>query len=154
MHLKHALSCGDSGSSYIFSTLPPMELAVHHNDVSSTRSSCGDSGSSKTLNTAPPSPLGRNRFTILLNSPPHHISGTRPLICQFRFFTFAKVLNPPPNFSQARGRGRAEKESGGVWGAQPPQFATTMSLSAVLKGSICALFLLAGCHFQANVHGG
>ena len=71
------------------------------------------------LKHSPPSPLGRNRFTILLNSPPHHISGTRTLICQLRFFTFAKVLNPPPNFSQTRGRGRTEKESGGVWGAAP-----------------------------------
>ena len=31
MHLEHALSCGDSDSSEIFSTLPPMELPVHHN---------------------------------------------------------------------------------------------------------------------------
>ena len=64
--------------------------------------SCCDSGSSYIFSTLPP---------------PHHISGTR----HPRFFTFAKVLNPPPNISQTRGRGRAEKESGGGFGgAQPP----------------------------------
>ena len=37
---------------------------------------------------------------------------------------------------------------------QPPQFATTMSLTGVLKESICTLFLLARCHVEANLHGG
>ena len=31
IHLKHAASCDDSGSSYIYNTIPPMALAVHHN---------------------------------------------------------------------------------------------------------------------------
>ena len=63
--------------------------------------SCGDSGSSSYLQHAP--------------APLSHIWNTHP-----RFFTFAKVLNPSPNFSQTRGRGRAEKESGGVWGGAAP----------------------------------
>ena len=31
MHLKHAFLCGDSGSSYIFNTPPPITLPVHRN---------------------------------------------------------------------------------------------------------------------------
>ena len=35
----------------------------------------------------------------------------------------------------------------------PPILATTMSVPGFLKGSICSLFLLARCHFEANLHG-
>ena len=65
------------------------------------------------------------------------------------------MVNPPPNFSQTRGRGRAEKESGGVWGGAapppPPQFAVSIRGSEKIH---MRAVLLAGCHFEANVHDG
>ena len=101
--------------------------------------------------------MWRFRFMIYLEHAPAsprplitYLAKKGTLICQFRFFSFAKLLNSRPAAAA-----RLKKRAVEFEGAQPaPQFAATMSLSKVLKGSICALFLLAGFHFEANLHGG
>ena len=146
IHVKHAPYCGDSASSSYTLNTPLMRRFrfIIYLKVLQTSLS-----------------IGRDRFIIRLKHAPlitsleHDHSFANSDSC-----TFARLLNPPRNLSQTRGRVRAattergEVGSGGEGGEPPPPpLATAMPVSGVLKGSKSVLLLLARCQFAANLHG-